>query len=190
MLTVPPFLWRAGLLGRAVAAGTAIGFFLGALAWLDSGIALAGAAVFVIVGTAYGIWMRRRMARYWPGASRLTGAQRELVVRITRSGGPVEQPAVAAAVIEYRDGLRAAVENAYPFRWLVGLVLVVALASALWDVVAGSARDVVASCVYVGLLLFELFWWPGRRDRLLANADRAALSAREVIDDDEKGNRV
>lgn len=183
MLTVPPFVWRAGVVSQALAAGVAIGLFLGALAWLDSGIPLAAVVVFVSMGTAYGIWMGRRMVRYWPGAGRLTGAQRELVVRTTRSGGAVEEPAVAAGVIEYRDGLRAAVENAYPFRWLVGLVLVVALGFALWDVVAGSARDVVASCVYLGLLLFEVFWWPGRRDRLLANADRAAQSAQDVIDD-------
>lgn len=55
MLTVPPFVWRAGALGRALAVGVGIGAFLGALAWLDSGIALSGAAVFVIVGSAYGI---------------------------------------------------------------------------------------------------------------------------------------
>jgi hypothetical protein len=32
----------------------------------------------------------------------------------------------------------------------------------------------VASGIYLVLLLIELFWWPKRRDRLLANADRAA----------------
>jgi hypothetical protein len=31
-----------------------------------------------------------------------------------------------------------------------------------------------ASAIYLVLLFIELFWWPKRRDRLLANADRAA----------------
>lgn len=190
MLTVPAFVWRAGALGRALTVGVGIGAFLGTLAWLDSGIALSGAAVFVIVGSAYGIWMGRRMVRFWPAAAHLTGAQRELVVRATRSGRRVDQPALATAVIEYRDGLHAAAEKTLRFGWLVGLVLVVALASAVWDALTGSVRDVASSCVYLGLLAIELFWWPRRRDRLLSNADRAATSAIRSIDDNEKGSSV
>ena len=44
----------------------------GAGALIDSGIPLAAAIVFVILGTGYGIWMARRMARYWPGARELS----------------------------------------------------------------------------------------------------------------------
>jgi len=117
VLTVPPFVWRAGALGRALTVGASIGAFLGALSWLDSRIAVSGAAVFVILGSDYGIWMGRRMVRYWPAASHLTG-----------------------------------------------------------------------SCVYLGLLAIELFWRPRRRDGLLRNADRAALSAVRSIDDNEKGS--
>jgi hypothetical protein len=116
MLTVPPFVWRAGALGRALTVGAGIGAFLGALAWLDSGIALSGAVVFVIIGSAYGIWMGRRMIRYWPAAAQLTGSQREQVVRATRSGRRVDEPALAAAVIEYRDGLHAAAEKTHRLR--------------------------------------------------------------------------
>ncbi len=100
----------------------------------------------------------------------------------------MDQPALAAAVIEYRDGLHAAAEKTHRFGWLVGVVLVVALASAVWDALTGSVRDVVSSCVYLGLLAIELFWWPRRRDRLLSNADRAATSAMQSIDDNEKGS--
>jgi hypothetical protein len=188
MLTVPPFVWRAGALGRALTVGAGIGAFLGALAWLDSGIALSGAVVFVIIGSAYGIWMGRRMIRYWPAAAQLTGSQREQVVRATRSGRRVDEPALAAAVIEYRDGLHAAAEKTHRFGWLVGLVLMIALASAVWDALTGSVRDVVSSGVYLGLLAIELFWWPRQRDRLLRNADRAAASAMRSIDHNEKGS--
>jgi hypothetical protein len=188
MLTVPPFVWRAGAPGRALTVGLAIGAFLGALAWLDSGIALSGAAVFVIVGLPYGIWMGRRMVKYWPSAAQLTGAQRELVVRTARSGGRSTDPAIAAAVIAYRDGLHAAAEKTRRFGWLVGLVLVVALAATLWDALTGSVRDLVSSCVYLGLLGVELFWWPRRRDRLLENADCAARSALRSIDDNQNGS--
>jgi hypothetical protein len=93
--------------------------------------------------------------------------------------------ALAAAVIEYRDGLHAAAEKTHRFGRLVGLVPVVTLASAVWDALTGSVRDVVSSCVYLGLLAIELFWWPRRRDRLLSNADRAAPSAMQSIDDHE-----
>jgi hypothetical protein len=46
----------------------------------------------------------------------------------------------------------------------------------------GSTRDMIASLLYLVLMAFELFWWPGRRDRLLANADRAKERALELID--------
>jgi hypothetical protein len=54
----------------------------------------------------------------------------------------------------------------------------------VWDAVYGSWGNAAASAIYLALLLIELFWWPKRRDELLANGDRAAdiaqhLSARE-----------
>jgi hypothetical protein len=44
--------------------------------------------------------------------------------------------------------------------------------------VYGSTRDAVASCVYLALLVIELFWWPKRQAQLLSNAERAAETAR------------
>jgi hypothetical protein len=35
------------------------------------------------------------------------------------------------------------------------------------------------SVIYFVALLIELFWWPKRREQLLANADRAAEMARQ-----------
>jgi hypothetical protein len=43
--------------------------------------------------------------------------------------------------------------------------------------VSGSARDAVASCVYLALLIVEVTWWPWRQEQLLTNADRAAQLA-------------
>jgi hypothetical protein len=58
-------------------------------------------------------------------------------------------------------------------------VFVVAAGMAAYDAVFGSWGNAVASAIYLAALVAELFWWPRRRQRLLANADRAAELARE-----------
>ena len=151
------------------------------LAWIDSGFLLSAVIVVVTTGVVYGIWMPRRMARYWPGAKHLTGAQRETVVRTARSGDRIDDPQLAQAVIDYSHGLHRAAENARPFRWLLPLGLVVAVGMAIWDAVYGSWGNAVASGIYLVLLLIEVFWWPKRQDRLLSNADRAADMAENSI---------
>ena len=47
----------------------------------------------------------------------------------------------------------------------------------MWDAVYGSWGNAVASGIYLVLLFIELFWWPKRMERLLANADLAAEMA-------------
>jgi hypothetical protein len=145
---------------------------------------LSGVIVLVVVGAFYGIWMARRMARYWPGAKQLSGDERVTVVRAARRGERIDNARLAQAVVDYSSGMHAAAERARPFRWLLPLVLVVSLGTAVWDAVYGSWGNAAASAIYLALLLIELFWWPKRRDELLANGDRAAdiaqhLSARE-----------
>jgi hypothetical protein len=174
VVTVPAFVWRGGFLRRALTIGAAVGIFLGALAWIDSGFLLSGVIVLVIVGVFYGIWMPRRMARYWPGAKQLTGDERVTVVRTARRGERIGDARLAQAVIDYSQGIHAAAEKARPFRWVVPLVLIVGVGTAVWDAVFGSWGNAVASFIYLVLLLIELFWWPKRRDELLANAARAA----------------
>jgi hypothetical protein len=146
------------------------------MAWLDSGFLLSGAIVLVVVGAFYGIWMARRMARYWPGAKQLSGDERVTVVRAARRGERIDDARLAKAVVDYGSGLHAAAETARPFRWLIPLVLVVGVATAAWDAVYGSWGNAAASAIYLVLLAIELWWWPKRRDELLANADRAAVT--------------
>jgi hypothetical protein len=165
-----------------VTVGVTAGLFFGALALLDSGFLLSGVIVFVILSVAWGIVTARRMGRHWPGARDLTGEQRVVVVRAARRGERISDPRLAQAVIDYRDGLHRAAERGRLFRWLIWLVLTVAAASAVWDTVAGSVRNGVASCLYLALLLIEVFWWPKRQEQLLANADRAAEMAGECLD--------
>ena len=174
VVTVPAFVWRGGPLLRGIALGSAVGGCSGILAWLDSGLAVTGLIVLVVVGPFYGVWMQRRMTRYWPGAAALTGQQRVTVARTARRGGPITDPRLAGAVIDYRRGLRACAESARPFRWVMPLVLVVAVAAALWDAVFGSWGNAVVSAIYLVALLAELLWWPTRRETILAHADRAA----------------
>jgi hypothetical protein len=150
------------------------------MAWLDSGLLLAGVLTVFITGLTYGIWMARRMARYWPGAKQLSGEDRVTVARTTRRGERIGDAQLAPAVIEYSEGMRAAAEQAKPYRWVLPLVLVVSIATALWDSIFGTWGNAIASAVYLVALLVELFWWPKKRDELLANGDRAAEMARQA----------
>lgn len=177
MVTVPAFVWRGGFFRRALTIGAVAGISLGAMAWIDSGVLLGGVIAVVITGLLYGILMPRRMARYWPGAKQLSGEDRVAVVRAARRGERIDDPNLTQGLVEYGQGLHAAAEAGRPFRWLVPLVLVVAVATAVYDAVFGSWGNVVASCIYFVALLIELFWWPKRRDELLANAGRAAEMA-------------
>jgi hypothetical protein len=184
MVTVPAFVWRGGFFRRALTMGAFVGICLGAMAWIDSGMLLGGLIAVVITGVLYGILMPRRMARYWPGANQLSSEERVTVVRVARRGERVADPRLTHAVVDYRQGLHAAAEAARPFRWLLPLVLVVSVVTAVWDAVYGSWGNVVASAIYLVLLLIELFWWPKRRDQLLDNADRAAeMSGQEQSSD-------
>ena len=183
MVTVPAFVWRGGALYRASTIGAAVGLGLGVLAWLDSGFLRVGLLVFVVVGTFYGIWMTRRMARYWPGARDFDGADRVVIVDAVRRGEPVDDPRLARGVIDYAAGLRASAEAVRSLRWLFIFILVVAVGTAVWDTIFGSIGNAVASGVYLVMLLIELFWWPKQQNRLLANADRAGERAHAVISD-------
>jgi uncharacterized membrane protein len=187
VVTVPAFVWRGGFFRRALMIGAAVGIFLAAMAWIDSGILLGAVITFVITGVLYGILMPRRMARYWPGAKQLSGEQRVTVVRTVRRGERIGDTRLTQAVADYSQGLHAAAEDARPFRWLVPLVLVVSVATAVFDAVFGSWGNVVASCIYLVLLLLELFWWPKRREQLLANADRAADIAAHISEKQSAG---
>ena len=182
MVTVPAFVWRGGRVLRALTVGFGVGLGVAALAWLDSGMWLSAILVLGILVVFYGIWMTRRMARYWPGAEELSGEERVTVVGTARRGEQIGDVRLAQSVIDYGRGLHAAAEDARRFRWVLPIVLVVGIATAAWDAVFGSWGNAIASAIYLMLLLFELFWWPKRQDQLLANADRAAELVPEVTE--------
>lgn len=161
--------------------GVAVGGSLGILAWIDSGFPLTAVIVLLVVGTFYGVVMHRRMTRFWPGARTLTGQDRVTVARIARRGEQVTDSRLARAVVDYRRGLHASAESARTFRWVIPLVLVVAVASAGWDAAFGSWGNAVVSAIYLAALLLELLWWPKRQRVILANADRAAEYAESVV---------
>jgi hypothetical protein len=188
MVTVPAFVWRGGAFRRAVTLGVAIGIFLAALAWIDSGLLLGGAITFVITAVIYGFVMRRRMARYWPGAKQLSGDDRVTVVRAARRGERIGDARLAQDVIDYRRGMHDAAEKGRMFRWFLIFILLVAVGTAVWDAVFGSWGNAVASVIYLVLLLFELFWWPKRLEQLLANTDRAADIAAHILEKQSAGH--
>ena len=182
MVTVPAFAWRGGSVRSAVTVGGAVGIVLGTMAWIDSGMLLGGVIAMIITGVVYGIWVARRMKRFWPGAKDLTGAQRVAVVSAARRGDRIGDARLARPVIDYNRGLHAAAESARPFRWVIPVVLVVAIGTAVWDDLYGTWGNAVASTIYLVALPVELFWWPKRQRQLLANADRAAEFAQDAVD--------
>jgi hypothetical protein len=181
-------VWRGGPVARAVLLGVVVGVLLGAQALLDSGMWLAAAIVAVVTGAALGPLAALRMSRYWPGATDFTGADRVRIVRAARRGYPIDDERLARGVVDYSAGLRAAVGKTHIYRWVIGLVLAVALGMAVFDAVTGSIRDTVASCVYLGLLAIELFWWPTRQRELLLNSGLATALAQQEIDLDAAGS--
>ena len=177
MVTVPAFVWRYGPLLRGLILGVGVGGFLGALAWIDSGLLLAGVIAFVVLVVFYGGWMARRMTRHWPSADRLSGPERQQVAGAARRGQRIDDARLVPALTDYRDGLREAAEDARPFRWLLWLVLVVAVVTAVVDGVSGSWGNLIVSAIYLAMLVVEMFWWPKRLRQILVNADRAVGAA-------------
>lgn len=182
MVTVPAFVWRYEPIPRGLLVGVSVGAFLAALAWLDSGLLIAGLVVFATLSLFYGWWMARRMSRYWPSAAQLVGSDRERVVRAARTGDAVGDPRLGPALTDYRNGLHRAAEDARPLRWLLWFVLVVAIAMSVWDATSGSWGNTIASVLYLAMLVLELFWWPGKQRQLLVNADRAVENARRTTE--------
>ena len=181
MVILPAIVWRGGPTRRAVTVGVCAGLLFGVLAWLDSGMLVSGAIVFVVLGVASGFWMGRRMTRYWPRTDELSGAQRVSVVAAARHGERISDDSLAPAIVDYTRALHAAADKDTPMRRaVVVFVLVVAAAMALWDAVHGSPGNAAASVVYLLLVGLELFWWPKRRGDLLSNADRATAMVRQA----------
>lgn len=117
----------------------------------------------------------------------MTGDERVRVVRAARHGKRIDDARLAQPVIDYGRGMHAAAEKARPLRWLLVVVLVVAVVSAVWDAVFGSWGNGVASGIYLVLLLLELFYWPKVQDRLLADVDLAADIAAHILDKQRAG---
>lgn len=176
-------MWRGGFFRRALIIGGFLGIVLGVMAWLDSGLLLAGILTVVITGLIYGIWIPRRMKRYWPGAEQLSGEDRVTVASTARRGEHIGDSRLAQPVIDYSAGMHAAAEQAKPYRWVLPLILVVSIATALWDSFFGTWGNAIVSVIYLVALLIEQFWWPKKRDGLLANGDRAAEMARQMTSD-------
>jgi hypothetical protein len=177
MVAVPAWVWRFGVVVRALIVGAAVGIVVGLLAFLGFDFALAGLIAFVIVTLFYGAFMARRMARFWPGAKHLSGADRVAVVRAVRGGRDIGDPRLAPCVIEHSRGLRDAADRKL-WWWLIVVLGVVALGTAVLDTITGPIREVVVSWLYFAFFPIEAWWWPRRQAQLVANAQRAEESAR------------
>jgi hypothetical protein len=178
VVVVPAWVWRGGLIVRALTLGLIAGIFLGAVSFADSGIWLGSLVVFVVLTVTYAVVMARRMRRYWPGAKELTGADRMAVARAARRGENIGDARLASAVVDYSAGLRAAYEHGRSRRWVIWVVVAAVVIAAVVDCFIAPVRSLVVSWLFVGFLAVELWWWPMEQARLVANADRAANLAR------------
>jgi hypothetical protein len=158
--------------------GLAVAVVLALLALIGSNSPLAGVAAFVGIGVIYSVIMARRMSKCWPGAKDLSGTDRVAVARAARSGRNIGDLRLVPAVIEYSRGLREANEHVLLARWLIVLLALVALGVAIADSIFSPPGEAVVSWLYFGFFPMELLWWPRIAARLIANAERAAASAR------------
>ena len=138
-------------------------------------------ALAVLGPLVFGIPITRRMARFWPGAMKLIGADRVAVVRATRRGQMINEPQLAHAVIEYGSGLRQAQEETSRYRWVIALVALLSLILAVTDSFFGSTRLALVSWLWVAIVVAELVWWPRKQVELSSNAERAEMLARQAL---------
>ena len=177
MVAVPAWVWRFPLIVRALIIGPALGLVIGALALIGSNSLLIGLIVLAVVTVVYGAVTARRMVKFWPGAKNLSGVDRMEVVRATRSGRDIGDPRLARGVTEYSRALREAAERFRLWWWMIALLGLVALGTAIADTVFSPVREAVVSWLYFAFFPVELVWWPRRQEQLLANAARAEESA-------------
>lgn len=178
---IPSWVWRRGAVFRAVIVGLSVGIFFGALGWAESGSIAALLALGVLGPLVFGIPMTRRMARIWPEATTLIGADRAAVVRAVRRGQKNGQPHLAHAAIDYARGLRQAQNQARRYPWVIPLVAVLSLILAITDSFFGSLRLALVSWLWVAIVVAEMLWWPSKQVALLSNAERAEMLARHVL---------
>ncbi|MET8582631.1 hypothetical protein ABZX39_17350 [Streptomyces collinus] len=180
MVLVPGWVWRQGPVRRGLCVGLAAGVFFAAFVAVESGAWPAAAVVLLVLGPLYGVRAARRMGRAWPVGAALAPADRARVVRATRGGESVGDVRLAPAVLEYAGALRVLREEDRTRWWLMPLVAVVSLALAVYDTVAGPARQALVSWLVVALVALELTWSPVWKERLLARVARAEEAARAL----------
>ncbi|MEV5801909.1 hypothetical protein [Streptomyces collinus] len=180
MVLVPAWVWWQGPVRGGLCVGLAAGVLFAAFVAVESGAWPAAAVVLLVLGPLYGVRAARRMDRTWPGGAALAPADRARVVRATRRGESVGDARLAPAVLEYAGALRVLREEDRMRWWLKALLAAVALALALYDTVAGPARQALVSWLVVALVALELTWSPVRKNRLLARVARAEEAARAL----------
>ncbi|HZQ30169.1 MAG TPA: hypothetical protein VFB19_00340 [Mycobacterium sp.] len=181
MLVVPAWVWRYPLALRAVIVGLAVGVVLALLVLLGSSSPLAGLVALVVISVLQGTLLARRMAKGWPGAKSLSGTDRVTVVRAARGGDPVADRRMAQGVVDYSQELRDAYGRRRLYRWLMVALAVATFGVAVLDTMTAPASEAAVSWIYFAFFPVETVWWPRRQLQLLANAERATKSARQVL---------
>jgi hypothetical protein len=170
-------LWTALVLG--VPAGLLFGLFqLGSSDSLERAL-LAGLSFGALFGAAMSILIWSR----WKAAKELSWQDRRMVARSVMTGKPIEDPRLAAAVIEYAEVVRRSHDRERRYRWTLWIWPTMTLALAVAETVNGSTRQAV---FFWGLVVFWIAFMPTQQKRerkTISHASDAEHSAKQLVDD-------
>lgn len=181
MIAVPAWVWRFPSAVRAMLVGVAMGVVLGLLSFFGSNSVLAGVVVLVVISLLQAVLAGRRMAKSWPQAKNLDGADRVAATRAARRGIAVTDPGIARAVVDYSRALRDAHRRHRFYRWTIAALGIAALAVAILDTLTAPGREAAVSWLYFAFFPVEAIWWPRRQAGLLANAAQAQAAAQQLL---------
>jgi hypothetical protein len=174
------WLARGGRLRTAVTFGLSFGLVMGAT-WFAFGhsadAALNGVVSGVTGAVVFGALTAVTRWPSWPGGEHVSPSNRRVIVGAVHRGEPVPDPRLAPDVVSYAKVVSAAAEREQRLRWVFFALPVMALALAVGETAAGSARPAVYSWVLTVLFLGVALLIPrstGRRRKNAAEAIRLA----------------
>lgn len=177
-------VWRGGRLWSAARIGVPAGTAYGVIQFAFDGQAGRAALGGIFFGIFFGLWAAWYMWRRWPGAAGLGSVDRVAVVRIVRRGEHLDDPRLAAPVIDYVAVVRRARDREQWFAWVLWLFAVGTSIYAIGATIGGSARSAVVWWVLVALWVCMLASIPRKRIRALSKASHADASARQLLQRD------
>jgi Flp pilus assembly protein TadB len=139
--------------------------------------AVSGLAFGVLLGSMMTalIWWRTRAVRT---SSR---ADRRQVMRLVQKGQPVTDPHLAQGVIDYVAVIRRAQGKGRSLPWMSGGFTLLAVIILIVALVSGHPAAIAADVFVLAIWVFNWFWLPKQRARVLERATKAESEARQLL---------